>query len=177
MEPLFSADTPEPAPDALPAVSLRGDELGWQGVSPSLTRVRLLTLAITAAIPVTATAVVGALVSRWVWIATAVLLLVAAWAAWLISRQVSAISWVELPDELVIRKGRVYRRLVSIPYGRLQTVTVDSGPLMRRHGIASLEVHTASPVSHGSVPGLPTGIAEELRARLAAHGEAQRAGL
>ena len=48
-----------------------------------------------------------------------------------------AITWIELPDEIVIRKGRVFRSLVSIPYGRLQYIDVQSGPLMRSRGIAS----------------------------------------
>ena len=92
-------------------------------------------------------------------------------------RQVSAISWVELDEEIVIRKGRMLRTLVSVPYGRLQYVDIQSGPLARANGIASCEIHTASPESGGSLPGLPVAEAEALRSRLAARGEAQRAGL
>ena len=96
---------------------------------------------------------------------------------WLIRRQVPAISWAELEEELVIRKGRIVRTLVSVPYGRLQYVDVQSGPLSRRLGMADVELHTASPESGGSIPGLPIEEAEALRTRLAARGEAQRAGL
>ena len=69
------------------------------------------------------------------------------------------------------------RSLVAIPYGRLQFVDVQSGPVARAYGIASLQIHTASPQSSGTLPGLPIAQAEELRTRLAALGEAQRAGL
>ena len=75
------------------------------------------------------------------------------------------------------RPGPTARRLVSVPYGRLQYVDLQSGPLMRAFGLASCEIHTASPESGGSIPGLPAAEAEALRARLAARGEAQRAGL
>jgi uncharacterized protein len=64
-----------------------------------------------------------------------------------------------------------------VPYGRLQYVDIQSGPLARALGIASCEIHTASPESGGSLPGLPVAEAEALRSRLAARGEAQRAGL
>lgn len=158
-------------------VTLHGGDLPWQPVSPSLTRVRLITLAITLVPAVIATVVVGVLFTRWALLGTLALLLGGVWAAWLIGRQVSAISWVELDEEIVIRKGRLFRSLVSVPYGRLQYVDIQSGPLMRAHGIASCEIHTASPESGGSLPGLPVAEAEALRERLSARGEAQRAGL
>lgn len=159
------------------AVTLRGDELPWRTVSPKLARVRLLTLAAVTAVPLIATIVLAVLVTPWVWLGTAFILLNAAIEAWVIKRQVSAISWIELEEELVIRKGRILRTLVSVPYGRLQYVDLQSGPLMRAHGLATLQLHTASPASGGSLSGLPVAEAEALRARLAARGETQRAGL
>ena len=121
--------------------------------------------------------VVGVALTRWALLGTVGLVLIGLWAAWVVGRQVSAISWVELEEEIVIRKGRLFRTLVSVPYGRLQYVDIQSGPLARAFGIASCEIHTASPESGGSLPGLPVAEAEALRARLAARGEAQRAGL
>ncbi|MBK9475651.1 MAG: PH domain-containing protein [Tetrasphaera sp.] len=158
-------------------VTLRGNELPWQGVSGDLANARLIVLGLILAVPVLATAVLAILVSPWIAIATGVLALAGAWAAFVIVRQVSAISWIELPEELVIRKGRILRSLVSIPYGRLQYVDIASGPIARHFGLATCEIHTASPQSGGSLPGLPSAVAEELRSRLAARGEAQRAGL
>ena len=90
---------------------------------------------------------------------------------------VDVAACLELDEEIVIRKGRIFRSLVSVPYGRLQYVDIQSGPLMRAFGIAACQVHTASPESGGSLPGLPVEEAEALRARLARRGEAQRAGL
>ena len=169
---------PAPVTPQRPAeVTLRGGDLPWRPVSPMLTRVRLITAAAVVLPLLLVTLVVGVFVTRWVLLGTLAVLLVGLWAAWLIRRQVSAISWVELDEEIVIRKGRMFRSLVSVPYGRLQYVDIQSGPLARANGIASCEIHTASPESGGSLPGLPVAEAEALRSRLAARGEAQRAGL
>ncbi len=169
---------PAPVTPQRPAeVTLRGGDLPWRPVSPMLTRVRLITAAVVVLPLLLVTVVLGVFVTRWTLLGTLAVLLVGLWAAWLISRQVSAISWVELEEEIVIRKGRMFRSLVSVPYGRLQYVDIQSGPLARANGIASCEIHTASPESGGSLPGLPVAEAEALRARLAARGEAQRAGL
>ncbi|HZB68258.1 MAG TPA: PH domain-containing protein [Ornithinibacter sp.] len=170
---------PLPVPPAARSVSvtLHGGDLPWRPVSPMLTRVRLITLGLVVAPALVATVVVGVLLTPWALLGSVAVVLVGLWAAWLVARQVSSISWVELDEEIVIRKGRLFRTLVSVPYGRLQYVDIQSGPLARAHGIASCEIHTASPESDGSLPGLPVAEAEALRARLAARGEAQRAGL
>ncbi|GAA4403328.1 hypothetical protein GCM10023168_14760 [Fodinibacter luteus] len=169
---------PTPAtPERQAEVTLHGGELPWRPVSPGLTRVRLITLAAVLLPVLVAALVVGLLVTRWALVGALAVVLAGLWGAWLVARQVSAISWVELDEEIVIRKGRLFRSLVSVPYGRLQYVDIQSGPLARAHGIASCEIHTASPESGGSLPGLPVAEAEALRARLAARGEAQRAGL
>lgn len=160
-----------------PVVTLRGGDLPWRAVSPKLTLVRLITLAITLAVPLIGSIALAVLVTRWLWIAAAVIVVIGLWSAWVIARQVSAISWIELDEELVIRKGRIFRSLVSVPYGRLQYVDVQSGPLMRAFGLAQIELHTSSPQSGGDLSGLTIAEAEELRTRLAARGESQRAGL
>ncbi|KGN39001.1 PH domain-containing protein [Knoellia subterranea] len=159
------------------AVSLRGNELPWRSVSPSLRTVRLITLFGWLVPFVIAFVALAVLVTPWFWIGAGAVAVLIGWGAWLIVRQVSAITWIELDEEIVIRKGRLFRSLVSIPYGRLQYIDVESGPLMRSRGIASCEFHTASPESGGTLPGLPVDEAEALRGRLAARGEAQRAGL
>ena len=158
-------------------VTLQGGDLPWRPVSPALAQVRLIVLG-AALVPTTlACLVVGILVTPWTLLGLVAVAVAGLWGAWLVRRQVSAISWVELDEEIVIRKGRLFRSLVSVPYGRLQYVDIQSGPLARSRGIASCEIHTASPESGGSIPGLPVEEAEALRTRLSSRGEAQRAGL
>lgn len=170
----------EPAAPAPAPLAVRLDEDGavpWQPVSPRLVVARSLVLLGTAVLPLLGTAVLAALVTPWAWFAVVAVLGALAGGLWVVRRQVPAITWAEGPEELVIRKGRLFRSLVSVPYGRLQFVDLHSGPLLRRLGMASLQLHTASPASGGSIPGLPTELAEGLRERLAARGESQRAGL
>lgn len=157
---------------------LTGDHgADWRPVSPQLAVVRRVTATATL-LPLTAAAVVMAIVlTPWIAIVAGVLGLVWLWLMWLIPRQVAAISWAELPEELAIRKGRVWRSMVTIPYGRIQYVDLSSGPYKRAKGLADIAVNTASPASSGDLPGLPVEIAEDLRVRLSARGEAQRAGL
>lgn len=166
---------PFPSPSVLPLTGDGGAQ--WQPVSPALATVRRVT-ATAVLLPVAlGLGVVAALVWPWLGIGCAVLVLLWAWLMWLIPRQVAAVSWAELPEELAIRKGRVWRSMVTIPYGRIQYVDLTSGPYKRSQGLADITVNTASPASSGDLPGLPVEVAEELRVRLSAHGEAQRAGL
>lgn len=105
------------------------------------------------------------------------LVLLAAWSWWLIGRQVRAYRYAERADDLLVASGVLVRRLVIVPYGRMQLVDVVAGPLDRALGIATLQLHTASASSDATIPGLPPGEAAELRDRLAALGEERTAGL
>lgn len=149
----------------------------WRPVSAELGTVRIVTATL-CLLPLVALAVaLGVVLTPWIALAGVVLVLLWLWFLWFLPRQVAAISWAELPEELAIRKGRLWRSMVTIPYGRIQYVDLSSGPLKRRKGLTDLSVNTASPASSGDLPGLPVDVAEELRVRLSAHGEAQRAGL
>ena len=74
---------PDPVTSVRPVqVTLHGGDLPWQPVSPNLTRVRLITLALFAVPAIIATVVVGVLVTRWALLGTAAVVLVALWVAW-----------------------------------------------------------------------------------------------
>ena len=101
----------------------------------------------------------------------------AVWAVILIPRQVHAVGYAERDDDLLIRRGVMFRALVVVPYGRMQFVDVQAGPLDRWAGVAKVQLHTASAASDAAIPGLPPTEAARLRDRLAARGEARLAGL
>lgn len=166
---------PVPAPDE---VRLFGDTgMPWRPVSPRLATARLLVLSVLLVPPLLGLLALAMFVWEWFWVGVVLVAVALAAGTWVIRRQVPAITWAEGAEELVVRRGRMFRSLVSVPYGRLQFVDVQSGPLERRFGMATVELHTASPQSRGVIPGLPTAEAEALRERLAARGESQRAGL
>lgn len=152
-------------------------DIAWRPVSAALARARSLLALLTFGPVLLILVALAVTAARWVWIPAGIVLVLLGWVLWLVHRQVSAISYAELPEELVIRKGRVWRSLVSIPYGRLQYADMGSGPLARQFGLASVTIHTAAPSSGGTLPGLPLAEAESLRDRLTSMGEAQRAGL
>lgn len=160
-------------------VGLYGDDgPEWRAVSPRLVAARSVVATVVCAPLATVLAAAGVLLP-WrplLWASGAAVALWV-WLIWLVRRQVSAISYAEQGEELVIRRGRLWRSLVSIPYGRLQLADMQSGPVARHFGLARVEIHTAAPRSGGSIPGLPLNEAEALRARLTERGESQRAGL
>ncbi len=99
------------------------------------------------------------------------------WSWWLIGRQVRAIGYVERADDLLVVSGILFRRLVVVPYGRMQLVDVRRGPIERYLDLATVQLHTAAATTDATVPGLPPIEAGRLRDRLAALGEERSAGL
>ena len=153
-------------------------DVAWTPVSPRLVTARRLALLLPVAVPVVALVVLGVVFGGWWWWAGAAAWL--AWGAWLWvlqGRQVRAVGYAEREDDLLVRKGIVFRSLVVVPYGRMQYVDVSAGPVDRWLGIASVQLHTASAGSDASIPGLVPEEAARLRDRLARRGESRLAGL
>jgi membrane protein YdbS with pleckstrin-like domain len=111
-------------------------------------------------------------------VAVVVLLAAAVALGWrAIGRNVASWGYTERTDDLLIRNGVLLRRLVVVPYGRMQFVDVQTGPLQRVFGLTTVQLHTAAAASDAAIPGLRPAEAARLRDRLAALGEAQAAGL
>lgn len=150
----------------------------WQRVSPRLATVRLISAGIALALPLVGAVLLATMSGVTVlWVVPGLVLAVGVWIAVVVPRQVRAIGYAERDDDLLIRKGVLFRTLVVVPYGRMQFVDVQAGPLDRWGGIARVQLHTASPTSDASIPGLPPAEADRLRDRLSARGEARLAGL
>ncbi|HYW31252.1 MAG TPA: PH domain-containing protein [Gemmatimonas sp.] len=54
-------------------------------------------------------------------------------------------------DGIEIRRGIMFRSIISVPRSRVQHTDVSQGPLERRHGLGTLLIYTAG-VSHTVVP-------------------------
>lgn len=146
-------------------------------VSTSLTSVRLISTAVWLGIPFLGALIPAIIFGGWVWIAPAVLLIFIVWAFLLIPRQVRAIGYAESDEDLLVRKGILFKSLSIVPYGRMQFVDVNAGPLDRAFGVAQVKLHTASAATDATIPGLPPEEAARLRDRLTERGEARLAGL
>lgn len=156
---------------------LQPDE--WYRVSPKYAWVIVISNLIAAAI--FAAAVVAALVFLpfpapwahigWVIVALQLLNVVLAY------RRVKAIGFRLREDDLLFRKGIFFSKLVAVPYGRLQMVEVERGPLLRMMGLAQLEFVTAAAAANVSLPGLPKVEADNVRDHLIRLAESRRSGL
>jgi uncharacterized protein len=151
----------------------------WQPVSRRLAVLRRRLLVGWAIVLTALAAVIGSWLVGW-WVAAIVIVVGAvtvAWGLWLIERNWRAWGYAEREDDLLVKRGVLFRELTVVPYGRMQFVDVKSGPLERRFGLATVQLHTASPATDARIPGLPPDEAARLRDRLAALGEARAAGL
>lgn len=151
----------------------------WTPVSPRLATLRRalllvdlvpLTLAAAAALailvgplPALAAGALGLVLTGWGWRA--------------VGRSVRAWGYTERDEDLLVRRGVLFRRLLVVPYGRMQFVDVQAGPLDRAFGLAEVQLHTGAATTDARIPGLVPAEAGRLRDRLAARGEARSAGL
>ena len=115
-------------------------------------------------------------------------LLLPDWAPWLVGgvglvwlvyitvrawRWARAFGYAERAHDLLISTGLWSRKLVAIPYSRMQSVRVTSGPIERLWGLARVSLVTASVETSATIPGLEGDEATRLRDRLIEAGESQ----
>ena len=91
--------------------------------------------------------------------------------------RVRAIGYRMREDDLVVRRGILFRRVVAVPYGRMQLVDITRGPVDRALGLSQLKLVTAAAASSVAIPGLVARDADALRDRLVELAESRRAGL
>ncbi|MGZ4589222.1 MAG: PH domain-containing protein [Actinomycetes bacterium] len=150
----------------------------WVRVSPRLATLRRLLLLVVGLPVALAVAVVVGLAITWLGALLAVAGVVAvAWGWVVVGRAVRSWGYAERADDLLVTRGILNRQLVVVPYGRMQYVDVSAGPLDRRFGLATVQLHTAAAATDAQIPGLVPTEAARLRDRLAARGEASSAGL
>ncbi|NUL44716.1 PH domain-containing protein [Cellulosimicrobium funkei] len=161
-------------------------QVEWIPVSPKLVPAHLISTGLTTLIitAVLAVPLVLMLVDVWpaypVWLAWGLPGVVLVWGLVdlaLVPRRVRAMGYAEREDDFVFKSGLWFRRVLAVPYGRLQYLDINEGPLQRRFGIRSLELQTASAATNATIEGIPAEDSERLRDRLMARGQARLAGL
>ena len=150
----------------------------WVRVSPRLLTLRRLLLLVVGAPATVAAGVLLGLALVWLGILVGLVGLFAlAWGWRIVGRAVRSWGYAERADDLLVTRGILNRQLVVVPYGRMQYVDVTAGPLDRRFGLSTVQLHTAAAATDARIPGLVPAEAARLRDRLAARGEATSAGL
>jgi membrane protein YdbS with pleckstrin-like domain len=154
-------------------------DVSWTPVSPKLAAVRRVSAGVVLGVLAIAGLLLLGMLLSWVYGVLAVVLVVLGylWAWVLIGRNQRSWKYAEREDELLVSHGIMFRQLVVVPYGRMQFVDVAAGPLERAFGIATVELHTATPATDAKIPGLHPDEAARLRDRLSALGQAQAWGL
>ena len=153
---------------------------GWTPVSPKLISARRVALGLVYLLVIAAVValVVVPAVPDWVpWAVGGAAVVAFVWLWWLIGRRVRSFGYAERGDDLLVTSGIMFRRLVIVPYGRMQLVDVKAGPIDRWLGVTTVQLHTASATTDASIPGLEPEVAAALRDRLARRGEQRSAGL
>ena len=108
----------------------------------------------------------------------AVLVVWGIWWAAVLPRRTRALGYSLRPNHLMARQGVLFRHVTSIPYGRIQYVDVDSGPLERAHHLVRLTIRTAGvTASKVTLYGIPTECGQQLRELLIRHADERMAAL
>lgn len=180
------------APDALAALDegtfsalvrprrpgLEIEDGAWHQLARPYLAVQLITLGGWMLVIAAGAAVISAVTGvGWVWIPAGVALVVLAVTAAITPRQIRSFGYRLRADDLVMRRGILFQRIVAVPYGRMQLVDITHGPLDRALGIAKLRLVTAAAATAVVLPGLTQDGAERLRDTLIAVAETRRTGL
>lgn len=95
----------------------------------------------------------------------------------LVPRRVRSIGYQLREDDLLFRRGIMWQRFVAVPYGRMQLVDINRGPIARGLGLSELKFVTAAASAGVTIPGLLEADADALRDHLVEVAESRRAGL
>lgn len=152
-------------------------ELTWRRISPKYIVSELLSNLAFFGVGVVVGVVFIIIGWDWAWWATAPIGVILVVSLIVTPRRVRAFGYQLREDDLVFRRGIMFLRIVAVPYGRMQLVDINRGPLSRALGLSELKFVTAAASTAITIPGLPADDAEELRDHLVAVAESRRAGL
>ncbi|PJJ73407.1 hypothetical protein CLV46_2994 [Diaminobutyricimonas aerilata] len=153
-------------------------DVEWRRVSPKYVVVDLIGTLITMIVIAGASAIPFFVSDwEWAWVLPTVVGVIGLLIVAFTPRRVRSIGYQLREDDLLFRRGIMFRRIVAVPYGRMQLIDINRGPIARAVGLSELKFVTAAAMSNVVIPGLPEGEAEELRDRLVELAESRRAGL
>jgi membrane protein YdbS with pleckstrin-like domain len=150
---------------------------GWIGVSPRLLAVEVVAVLLGGLVALALAASLLLVNDVLAAVGIGVVVVVTVVRLVLATRRIRAIGYVLRRDDLVFRRGILFSRLVAVPYGRMQLIDVNRGPVARLMGLAELRLVTAAASSDVTIPGLPEATAAELRDLLVERAEERRVGL
>lgn len=149
----------------------------WQRVSPKYVTVELVSSIIGGLIACAVSIPFILAEAWWGYLVLAAAVVFALLLVILAPRRARAIGYQLRDDDLLFRRGIMFQRFVAVPYGRMQLIDINRGPLARMLGLADLKFVTAAAATGVTLPGLASDDADELRDRLVSLAESRRSGL
>ncbi len=144
--------------DGLP----RLHEQRFEPLDPAYARVRAVAAAVAATIVVSLATVAAVVMSTWFPLAIGAVGLVIVMVVAIAQRiETDHMAYLVREHDVSFRSGFVGRTVATVPFARVQHVSIDRGPIDRRFGLAALQLRTAG--GHISVPGLRSDVAEQLK--------------
>lgn len=114
------------------------------------------------------------------WLPWALIAGAVVWTAWRVQRTPRVFrrwGYAERNEDVYLTSGLWSRQLQCVPYGRMQVVEVEAGPIDRLFKLANVKMVTSSTSGTVYIPGLAPEDAAALRDRLVSKGELQQAGI
>lgn len=155
-------------------------DLDWRPLDPAHRTLQRLGVLISWPIPFLAAAITLFLtLDQWWWAAIVLTVGLALTVFRFVAQSELYRSWgyAERADDLYITHGVFFRSMTVVPYGRMQVIEVESGPLERAFKLATVKLVTASATTDATIPGLAPAEANRLRDRLSELGESRSSGL
>lgn len=140
---------------------------GWEPLDPRYLRSRWSGDAIFAAVVAVAAIIITIAlpadsVPRWIpGLVAAVLLALVALIAWLQWLEINRLGYLIRDHDFSYRSGVISRTVTTVPFARVQHVSIDRGPVARAFGLATLNLRTAG--SGLVVPGVDHDTAQRLK--------------
>lgn len=100
----------------------------------------------------------------WVHLCTIPVYLLVAQSIVFTPRRARALGYLTRENDIVFRRGILFRYVTIVPYGRIQNVNINEGPIERAFGLSTISLDTAGgSLSDVSIPGLERTEAERIR--------------
>ena len=160
-----------PATEQTPNVSGPGDDQALTELHPNYkSALRLQAILTSLPFIVAAFVLEGRAILPTATIMIPVVLIALAFILRLPSRRFHARGYAMSTDRLRVVRGILFRHDTVVPFGRVQHIDVNQGPIDRFFGIATLTLHTAG--SHNAsvhLPGLGELLARDMREEIRSH--------
>lgn len=139
----------------------RLDAVEFTPLDPALWKVRAVSTLLTGGAFCAVAVVMSVLLHPWWIVAAGVVIVVAAVSLRVERALISRMGYAVRERDFSFRSGLIGRSVATVPFARVQHVTIENGPLERRFGLSTLQLRSAGVVV--SVPGLPDTLAQDLK--------------